>query len=144
MKRTFDTDICSYVLRRRPREIIARFESLDRDDVWLSAIVAAELRFGAHKLGSATFSATVEAWLAEFKIKPWPTEASHQYAMIRAELERIGQPIGNMDLMIASHALCEGADLVTNNLREFQRVPGLALENWGSPPTDFKLHEPLD
>lgn len=142
MKRTFDTDICSYVLRQRPREIIARFESLDRDDVWLSAIVAAELRFDARKLGSATFSATVEAWLAGFAIEPWPVEASHQYAIIRAELERIGQPIGNMDLMIASHALCAGAVLVTNNIREFQRVPGLALEDWGSPPTEFKLQEP--
>jgi len=142
MRRTFDTDICSYVLRRRPREIIARFDALDRDDVWLSAIVAAELRFGARRLGSATFSATVEAWLAGFEIEPWPVEASHQYAMIRAELERIGKPIGNMDLMIASHALCAGAVLVTNNIREFQRVPGLALEDWGSPPTEFKLQEP--
>ena len=62
--------------------------------------------------------------------------------MIRAELERIGQPIGNINLMIASHALCAGAVLVTNNIREFQRVPGLALEDWGSPKTEFELHAP--
>lgn len=130
MRRTLDTNICSYILRRHPPGMIQRFASLDRDQLWLSAIVAAELRFGAVKLASPRFSAAVEAWLAGFDIRPWPVEATHQYAQARAALERAGQPIGNMNLMIAAHALAEDSVVITNNAREFHRVPGLAVEAW--------------
>jgi tRNA(fMet)-specific endonuclease VapC len=130
MRRTLDTNICSYALRRQPASMVERFASLDRGQLWLSAIVAAELRFGAAKLASVKFSAAVEAWLAGFDVRPWPTEATHHYAVIRAALERSGQPIGGMDLMIAAHAIAEDSVLVTNNAREFLRVPGLAVEEW--------------
>ncbi len=130
MRRTLDTNICSYILRRHPAEMIARFATLDRDQLWLSAIVAAELRFGAAKLGSLRFAAAVEAWLAGFDVRPWPLEATHHYAQIRAALERAGKPIGGMDLMIAAHALAEDSVIITNNAREFHRVPGLAVEEW--------------
>ncbi len=130
MRRTLDTNICSYVLRRHPASMLERFASLDRGQVWLSAIVAAELRFGAAKLASIRFSAAVEAWLAGFDVRPWPLEATRHYANIRAALERGGQPIGNMDLLIAAHAMAEDSVVVTNNAREFLRVPGLAVEEW--------------
>ena len=130
MRRTLDTNICSYALRRRPTNMVERFAGLDRGQLWLSAIVAAELRFGAAKLASVKFSAAVEAWLAGFDVRPWPTEATHHYAVIRAALERTGQPIGGMDLLIAAHAMAEDSVLVTNNAREFLRVPGLAVEEW--------------
>ena len=130
MRRTLDTNICSYVLRRHPASMLERFASLDRGQVWLSAIVAAELRFGAAKLASIRFSAAVEAWLAGFDVRPWPLEATRHYANIRAALERAGQPIGNMDLLIAAHAMAEDSVVVTNNAREFLRVPGLAVEEW--------------
>jgi len=130
MRRTLDTNICSYILRRHPAEMVARFAGLERSQVWLSGIVAAELRFGATKLESPKFKAAVEAWLAGFDVRPWPLEATHHYAHIRAMLERAGQPIGGMDLMIAAHALAEDSVLITNNVREFLRVPGLAVEEW--------------
>lgn len=130
MRRTLDTNICSYILRRHPPDMIQRFASLDREQLWLSAIVAAELRFGAAKFASPRLSAAVEAWLAGFDVRPWPLEATHKYAQARAELERLGQPIGNMDLMIAAHALAEDSVVITNNAREFHRVPGLAVEAW--------------
>jgi tRNA(fMet)-specific endonuclease VapC len=130
MRRTLDTNICSYVLRRRPALMVERFAGLDRGSLWLSAIVAAELRFGAAKLASVPFSAAVEAWLAGFEVRPWPVEATVRYANIRAALERAGQAIGGTDLLIAAHAMAEDSALVTNNAREFLRVPGLAVEEW--------------
>lgn len=113
--------------------MIERFAGLDRAQLWLSAIVAAELRFGAVKLGYTRFAAAVESWLVGFEVRPWPVDATRQYANIRHALERAGQPIGGMDLMIAAHALAEDAVLVTNNAREFLRVPGLAVEEWALP-----------
>ena len=133
MRRTLDTNICSYILRRHPVAMIERFAGLDRAQLWLSAVVAAELRFGAVKLGSVRFAAAVETWLTGFDVRPWPVDATRQYANIRYALERAGQPIGGMDLMIAAHALAEDAVLVTNNAREFLRVPGLAVEEWALP-----------
>lgn len=130
MRRALDTNICSYILRRHPPDMVARFAALERHQVWLSAIVAAELRFGAAKLASPKFKAAVEAWLAGFEVRPWPLEATHHYANVRATLERVGQTIGGMDLMIAAHALAEDSVLITNNAREFLRVPGLAVEEW--------------
>ena len=130
MRRTLDTNICSYILRKHPASMIERFAGLDRSALWLSAIVAAELRFGAAKLGVPRLQAAVEAWLAGFDLKPWPVEATLQYAYMRLQLERAGTPIGGMDLMIAAHALAEDSVLITNNAREFHRVPGLAVEEW--------------
>ena len=130
MRPTLNTHICSYVLRRRPASMIERFAGLDRGRLWLSAIVAAELRFGAAKLESVRFSATVKAWLAGFEVRQWPAEATEHYAKIRASLKRVGQTIGGMDLLIAAHAMDEDSVLVTNNAREFLRVPGLAVEEW--------------
>lgn len=131
MLRMLDTNICSYILRRHPPEMVDRFGALTPAQVWLSAIVAAELRYGAAKLASPRFSASVEAWLAGFDVRPWPVDATHHYAQIRATLERAGKPIGGMDLLIAAHALAEDSVVITNNAREFHRVPGLAVEEWG-------------
>lgn len=130
MRRTLDTNICSYVLRRHPIAMLERFAGLARDQLWLSAIVAAELRFGAAKLASPRFSSAVESWIAGFDVQPWPLAATQHYAQARAALERAGQPIGGMDLMIAAHAMAEDSVVVTNNAREFLRVPGLAVEEW--------------
>lgn len=130
MRRTLDTHICSYILRQHPLNMIERFAMLDREQLWLSAIVAADLRCGASKLGVPRFQSAVEAWLAGFDVRPWPLNATHHYAQIRASLERSGKPIGGMDLMIAAHVVAEDSVLITNNAREFHRVPGLAVEEW--------------
>jgi tRNA(fMet)-specific endonuclease VapC len=127
---TLDTNICSYILRKHSSQVIERFERLETCEVFLSALVVAELRYGAAKLGSDKFAGYLEDWLRLFDLRPWPVAASPLYASLRCDLERQGRPIGNMDLLIATHALAEGAVLVTNNQREFGRVPGLRLENW--------------
>lgn len=129
-QKTFDTNICSYILRRHPQEMLNRFAQLDQDEVWLSSIVAAELRFGVAKLASPRFSASVEAWLDGFEVRPWPVEATHHYAQIRFELEKMGRPIGGMDLMIAAHAQSEQSTLITNNSQEFCRISTLSVEEW--------------
>ncbi len=128
--KTLDTNTCSYILRRRHPGIIAHFDGLASDEVFLSGVVVAELRFGAAKLGSDKFTGYLESWLGLFDLRPWPVSASRFYAHLRHDLERRGTPIGSMDMMIAAHALAENAVLVTNNLREFQRVPNLQVENW--------------
>lgn len=110
--------------------MVERFALLDPSQVWLSSVVAAELRFGAAKLAQPRFQATVEAWLAGFDVRPWPTDATHHYAALRVELEKMGKPIGGMDMLIAAHAMAEDSVLVTNNAREFHRVSGLAVDEW--------------
>lgn len=130
MQRTLDTNICSYILRRHPPGMLARFATLRPGEVWLSAIVAAELRFGAEKLGAPRLQSAVEQWLTGFELRPWPLAATQHYAQARAALERSGQIIGNMDLLIAAHVLAEDSVLITSNAREFHRVPGLAVEAW--------------
>jgi tRNA(fMet)-specific endonuclease VapC len=110
--------------------MVVRFRQLDRQQLWLSAIVAAELRFGAEQLGSTRFQAAVEAWLSGFQLRDWPLAATHHYARLRAQLEAKGTPVGNLDLMIAAHALAEDSVVITNNAREFHRIPGVAVEEW--------------
>jgi len=111
--------------------MLDKFRSLDRQQLWLSAVVAAELRFGVAKLGIPKFASAVESWLSGFDVQAWPLSATHTYASTRATLEKKGQIIGAKDLMIAAHALAEDSVLITNNAKEFQRVPGLAIETWG-------------
>ncbi|TAN47667.1 MAG: type II toxin-antitoxin system VapC family toxin [Methylococcaceae bacterium] len=125
-----DTNICSYILRRHPQSVLAHFAEQTANDIFLSVIVVAELRFGIEKTGSSRFRLLMEDWLRPFPVHPWPAEAARIYAILRADLERQGNPIGNMDLLIAAHALAEDAVLVTHNTREFERVAGLKLENW--------------
>ena len=132
MHRTLDTNICSYILRRHPAGMIERFSTLDRSQLWLSAIVAAELRYGAAKLASPRFSSAVEAWLSGFDVRAWPLEATHHSAAIRTAQEPAGRPIGGMDVLIAAHAIAEDSAIITNNAREFHRVPGLAVEEWAA------------
>jgi tRNA(fMet)-specific endonuclease VapC len=124
-----DTDISSYVIRRRPPTIAQQFERY-AEQLCVSVITAAELRFGAFKAGQAELSSLVEAYLARVTILDWPDSATFHYARVRATLERLGTPIRNMDLLIASHALAEQATLVTNNLKHFTSVPGLKVEQW--------------
>lgn len=93
-------------------------------------MTAAELRFGAEKAGRPKLVELVEAYLDRLAILDWTNEVSSYYARIRSQLERSGRPIGNMDLLIASHAVCQGSTLVTNNLKHFSSVSGLMLEVW--------------
>ena len=125
-----DTDTCSYILREHSTQVLERLDALARDQVTLSTVVCAELRYGAARVKSKKLAATIEAWLALFSIVAWDDEAAQAYARIRAAVEAKGKPIGNLDLLIAAHALARGATLVTNNTRQFAQVPGLRIVNW--------------
>jgi tRNA(fMet)-specific endonuclease VapC len=127
---TLDTNICSYILRRRPPDFVEKFQAINTSDIWLSSIVAAELRFGAAKLDNRQFTATIESWLSSFEIKPWGAAESIAYARIRNELTQSGQMIGGMDLMIAAHAVACQSTLISSNVKEFQRITGLRFEGW--------------
>ncbi|HXP39992.1 MAG TPA: type II toxin-antitoxin system VapC family toxin [Candidatus Acidoferrales bacterium] len=124
-----DTDISSYIIKRRPATLVERFEK-HAESLSVSVMTAAELRFGAAKAARPKLAELVEAYLERLAILDWTNEVTGHYARIRSELERSGKPIGNMDLLIASHAVSQRMVLVTNNLKQFANVPGLTVEVW--------------
>jgi tRNA(fMet)-specific endonuclease VapC len=124
-----DTDISSYVIRRRPPGVAEHF-ARHAEQLCVSAMTAAELRFGAAKAGRPELTSLIEAYLSRLTILDWGDPATFHYARIRTELERLGTPIGNMDLLIACHAVAERATLVTNNVKHFSAVRGLKVEQW--------------
>lgn len=120
------------MIRRRPAKVAERFER-HAGELCVSVITAAELRFGAEKAGRMELVRLVEAYLARVAILDWTNAVTFHYARLRASLERSGTPIGNLDLLIAAHALAEEAIVVTNNTDHFAGVPGLTVENWTTP-----------
>lgn len=125
-----DTDICIYVINARPAKVLARFRQERLGAIGISSVTAAELAYGVTKSGSERNRRALEMFLAPLEILPFDASAIWQYGELRTELERRGQPIGTLDTMIAAHALALNTVMVTNNIREFSRVPGLRLENW--------------
>ena len=127
-----DTDTCSYILKAKPPSVGRRLRKHAVEVIAISAIVHAELLYGAvtHPSGGADLQRLITAFVSRLRIIPWSGAMEH--ARLRATLERAGTPIGNMDLLIAAHALAENAILVTNNVRHFGRVEGLRTENWAS------------
>jgi tRNA(fMet)-specific endonuclease VapC len=125
-----DTNICIYVINARPPGVLARFRQQRLGDIGISSITAAELAFGVVKSGSARNREALEMFLAPLEVLAFDADGIWHYAKVRADLERRGEPIGALDTMIAAHALASNAILVTNNTREFARVPELRLENW--------------
>jgi tRNA(fMet)-specific endonuclease VapC len=131
MLRLLDTDTIIYILKRRPPDVAARFEKLSPEDVAISAVSVAELMFGAEKSQQPGRARRAVERIAEvLRVVPFDEGAARTYGKVRAHLERGGTPIGALDTLIAAHALSVRATLVTNNTREFARVPGLKLENW--------------
>lgn len=127
-----DTNICSYAMRRHPIKVKAQFDRVGAENLAISTLVFAELLFGAvrHPARADAIQADIMDFASRLSVMPWSQAAALHYAHLRKTLEGKGTPIGNMDLLIAAHALAEDATLVSNNTREFERVPGLKLENW--------------
>ncbi len=126
-----DTNICIYVMRRRPPALRRRLDTLERSEVAVSCVVAAELWAGVMKSQSRLRNeASLVSFLASVTVLDWPASAARAYGLIRSHLERRGTPISEADLLIAVHALHENLPLVTNNRAEFRRVPGLKVESW--------------
>lgn len=127
-----DTDIASYIIKRRPPSVEARLSAIDPSLVCISVITRAELLYGLKQLPPAhRIHIGVRRFLKIVRVLPWDAEAADFYADIRHELKSTGQIIGELDMMIAAHSLAAAAILVTNNTRHFERIPApLILENW--------------
>ncbi|WP_246041356.1 type II toxin-antitoxin system VapC family toxin [Peteryoungia ipomoeae] len=125
-----DTNIVSDVIRNPYGAAAAKVERVGDDRISISSIVASELRFGILKRGSERLAYLVETILDRIEILPYEDKEASHFADIRLDLERGGKPIGTTDLFIAAHARSLDLTLVTANVREFARVPGLKIENW--------------
>ncbi len=125
-----DTNIVSDLIRNPQGKVTARVAKIGEDRVCTSIIVAAELRYGVAKRGSARLAAQLESVLRGLEILPFEVPAEIAYADLRCRLEAAGQPIGGNDMLIAAHAISLGYTVVTDNEREFSRIGGLTLENW--------------
>ena len=131
MQYMLDTNICIDVMKRKPATVAERLRGVAVGEVTISAVVLAELEYGIAKSRQRSRSAAaLDDFLPFVVVLDWPEAAAADYAEIRAELESRGQIIGGNDLLIAAHARHAGCTLVTNNGREFTRVPGLNIENW--------------
>jgi tRNA(fMet)-specific endonuclease VapC len=126
-----DTNICIYIIKKRPVHVISRLKKHHVSDICISSITLAELAYGVQKSERvAQNNLALAEFLAPIDIKPFSEVAAVEFGKIRAFLEKKGTLIGEYDLLIAAHARSIGATLVTNNTREFKRVPELKIENW--------------
>lgn len=133
MKYLLDTNICIYIIKRRPERVIEELTRQTVGEVGVSSITAAELWYGTARSRSYERSrAALEQFLVPLVIAPFDAAAAEACGHIRTSLERQGQPIGPFDTLIAAHALSLGITLVTNNEREFRHVPGLIVVNWAA------------
>lgn len=128
-----DTNICIYIIKQKPVSVFEKFEQLDVGSVGMSIVTYAELYYGAEKSKNSAKTKKILDELSNLiPPLPMPINTAVHYGKIRASLEKKGKPIGNNDLWIASHSKAADLVLVTNNLKEFDRVSGLKLENWVS------------
>jgi tRNA(fMet)-specific endonuclease VapC len=126
-----DTNICIYIIKKRPPQVLTRFRTLEASDIGISSITLSELEYGVEKSTNRQQNReALLAFLGPLEIAPYHDLAAHYYGEIRAYLERAGRPVGPMDLLIAAHARSLSIPLVTNNVSEFKRIPGLSIENW--------------
>ena len=130
MRYMLDTNICIQAMNHVDDALLARL--IEREgEMCISTVVAAELRFGVAKSSARKKNRQMLAeFLSPLAVLPFDEDAAESYGEIRAALEKSGKPIGPLDTLIAGHALSLGATLITNNVREFQRVKGLKLESW--------------
>ena len=131
MKYMLDTNICIYLIKQQPPQVLKKFVTLSFGDVGMSSITVAELQYGVQKSQHRGQNRqALEQFLIPLTIADFDHKAAVVYGVIRAALERQGTPIGSLDTLIAAHALSLDVTLVTNNVREFSRVPDLKLVNW--------------
>ena len=126
-----DTNICIYVIKHKPPVVLQRFRAHIKDGLCISSITLAELSHGVEKSEQREKNTDALLHLVDvLKVVPFDNHTAYEYGKICAFLQRQGTPIGTMDMLIAAHARLHGFVLITNNVREFSRVPGLMVENW--------------
>jgi len=127
-----DTNTCSYIMKGNVPAVRQHLAHVPIAQVFISSVTEAELRYGvARRPQAANLQQVVDEFLLRVTVLPWDSKAAQEYGLLRAALERSGQPIGNLDLMIAAHALATGSVLVTND-RSFARIKTLKMENWAT------------
>lgn len=125
-----DTNICIYVMKNYPQNLKEKFNLL-AEQLCISSITLGELHYGAEKSARRVDNLTaIEHFVARLDVLPFGTKAAAHYGQVRAELERAGPPCGPHDMQIGGHARSEGLIVVSNNMREFSRMPGIRTENW--------------
>ncbi len=131
MKYMLDTNICIYIIKKKPLQVINRLTNIEISDIGISSITLSELEYGVEKSQKKEQNKlALTQFLTPFEIKAYNENSAQIYGKIRSELEKRGTPIDPLYLLIAAHAISLGSILVTNNEKEFQRVPGLIVENW--------------
>lgn len=131
MKYMLDTNICIYIIKKKPGKVFDKFRSLKPGEVCISAITLAELEYGIEKSTNKEQNRfALLCFLTPIKILPFSERAAIYFGKIRAKLEKNGNIIGVYDMMIAAHCLTESLTLVTNNISVFKQIDGLLLENW--------------
>lgn len=131
MKYLLDTNICIYIIKRKPQTVLEHFQSLTLSDVGISSLTVVELEYGICKSQQQERNRTaLMQFLLPLEVVEFDQAAAILYGSIRSDLESRGAVIGSMDMLITAHALSLNLILVTNNIQEFSRVPGIALENW--------------
>jgi tRNA(fMet)-specific endonuclease VapC len=127
-----DTNICIYIINQYPKNIIAKIDRMNHSEIKLSSITIAELEYGASKSKRRDKNREIMLEFASsFEIIPFDSKDTEIYGILRAELERRGERIGPYDMQLASQALSRDYIFVTNNIKEFQRIRELRIENWG-------------
>ena len=130
MRYMLDTNFCIYAIKNQPAQVLTQLRAHEAEGIGISSISVAELYFGVSKSGSARNLAALQQFLEPLEIADFDLNAAQVYGTLRYALERLGTPIGPLDMQIAAHALALEATLVTNNVREFGQVPDLKLINW--------------
>jgi tRNA(fMet)-specific endonuclease VapC len=131
MKFMLDTNTCIYIIKRKPRDVIRRFKRIEISQIGISSITLSELLYGVSKSSRPEQNQlALTQFIAPLEILPYGDEAAQYYGDIRAHLEKQGEPIGSLDMLIAAHALSIPCTLVTNNEKEFIRIPNLKIVNW--------------
>ena len=133
MKYMLDSNICIYLIKKKPESVLTKLKAVAQDGVSISTITLAELEHGVALSAYPEKNADALAqFLSIIEVLSFDVKAASEYGLIRADLQRKGMLIGQMDLLIAAHAKAHGFIVVTNNVREFARVEGLKVENWTS------------
>jgi tRNA(fMet)-specific endonuclease VapC len=131
IKYMLDTNICIYIIKKKPTDVIERFRQTPISQIGISSITLSELEYGVAKSSKPDQNQFALAqFLAPMEILPYDDEAAQQYGRLRALLEKQGTPIGSLDMLIAAHVLSINCILVTNNEKEFNRVANLKIDNW--------------
>jgi len=131
MKYLIDTNICIYIMNNHPPEVLEKFKHVGVGEVGISSISVSELHYGACKSKKIEQNIKrLEEFLYPFEILTYDENASREYGKVRSQLEKKGQVIGPLDLLIAAHAISKKLTIITNNTREFKRIRSLRVENW--------------